>query len=76
MDQIELGETKDRLAELVERVRGGEAVVIVQDGRPVAQLAAPPDEAAKRRPGSAKGLGRVHENFDDPMPKDFMRYFE
>ena len=76
MDRVELGDTKDRLAELVERVRGGEAVVIVQDGRPVAQLAAPPEEAAKRRPGSAKGLGRVHENFDDPMPKDSMHYFE
>ena len=76
MDRVELGDAKDRLAELVERVRGGEAVVIVQDGRPVAQLAAPPDEAVKRRPGSAKGLGRVHDNFDDQMPEDFMRYFE
>lgn len=75
MQTVEFDDAKDRLAELVERVRNGEAVVIVRDGRPVAQLAAPPGEPARRRPGSAKGLGRVHDNFDDPLPEDLLRHF-
>lgn len=76
MHTVELDEARDRLAEVVEEVRGGEAAAVVQDDRPVVQPTAPPERPAKRRPGSAKGLITIHDNFDDPMPEDFMRHFE
>lgn len=45
---IEVGtyEAKTRLSELLEKVEGGETVVITRHGRPVARLV--PDEAARR----------------------------
>ena len=76
MHTVELDEAGDRVAEVVEEVRGGESVTDVRDSRPVTQPTAPSQVAGKRRPGSAKGLITIHDNFDDPMPEDFMRYFE
>ena len=50
----------------------GEEVVIARAGKPVARLV--PFEAPRvpRRPGSARGLGTVRDDFDAPMPADFL----
>ncbi|MBY0338433.1 MAG: type II toxin-antitoxin system prevent-host-death family antitoxin [Acetobacteraceae bacterium] len=48
MDTVSLRPAEDALAALIARVRGGEEVVITQDGVPVARLSPVPD----RRPGA------------------------
>jgi antitoxin (DNA-binding transcriptional repressor) of toxin-antitoxin stability system len=47
-------------------------VVIANSGRPVARIVPVEPLQAPRRPGSARGLGRVHDDFDAPMPDDFL----
>ena len=41
MTQVALFEAKNRLSELIERVQGGEVIVITRRGKAVAQLAMP-----------------------------------
>jgi prevent-host-death family protein len=65
-----------QFAQLIERAEHGEEVVIERDGKPVARLSPAAPTAAPRQPGSARGLIKIHPNFDDPLPDDLQRYFE
>ena len=53
----------------------GEEVVIAKAGKPVARLVPVEPPAEPRRPGSARGLGRVADDFDAPMPDEFLAAF-
>jgi antitoxin (DNA-binding transcriptional repressor) of toxin-antitoxin stability system len=59
-----------RLPELLERVTGGEEVVITRDGRPVASLGLPRGVPI---PGRCKGMLVVRAEDDDHL-KDFAEY--
>ncbi len=76
MHSVDIQATNTNLAELLERVVQGEEVFIAKDGRPVARLVPIEPRAEPRRPGSARGLGRVRDNFDAPMPDDFLAAFD
>jgi prevent-host-death family protein len=49
MVTVNLAQAKAHLSELVDRVEGGEEVVITRHGRPVARLSAPARPRAKLR---------------------------
>ena len=55
--------------------RLGEEVIIAKAGKPVARLVPFEPAAGPRRPSSARGLGRVADDFDAPMPDDFLAAF-
>lgn len=76
MKTVNIHEAKTHLSKLIARVRKGEEVVLAKAGKPVAKIV--PFEAAPRRrvPGHAKGLVKIFDNFDDPLPEEFMRAFE
>ena len=67
MTSVDVDAAKSQLDELLERVAQGEEVMLALAGKPVARLV--PFEP--RRPGSARGLGRVGDDFDAPMPEAF-----
>lgn len=66
--QIPIAEVKKRLCELVDLVEGGETIVILRHGRPVAQLTPMPVRAQPWRverpddPRAYKGI-----NIDEPV---------
>lgn len=64
---VNIAEAKARLPELVRRAGAGEEILIARDHRPVARLA-PLEEAAPRRPGSARGRVAMAADFDAPLP--------
>lgn len=71
---IELEQAGEQLDRLVEEVDAGVEVVITRHGHPVARLvAATPEAAGERIPGSAKGLFTVPDDFDAPL-EDFRDY--
>lgn len=65
---VEFAEAKASLARLVELVSDGDEVVITRNGRPIARIvAAPPETAGDRTPGSARNLFSVPDDFDAPL---------
>jgi prevent-host-death family protein len=74
-ETVNIHAAKTHLSRLLERVAAGEEIVIAKAGKPVARLVPAEPPPGPRRPGTARGMGKVHDNFDDPMPDDFMKFF-
>ena len=71
MGTVNVHEAKTHLSRLLERVSGGEDIVIARNGHPVAKLVAFGREP--RRPGRLKGRLRVKADFDAPLPAALAR---
>lgn len=74
-DAINIHDAKTHFSRLVERAEAGEEIVIARNGTPVARLsplAKRPSEQP-RRPGGAEGLIVMGDDFDDPMPEEWLR---
>jgi len=66
-------QAKTHFSELVERVEHGEELVIARAGRHVARLV--PIEGGQvgdRIPGSRAGKMWMSDDFDEPLPPDFL----
>ena len=71
MHKIDIAEAEEQLSQLLARVEKGEQVVILRDGRPVAQLV-----ACKRRPDVWKGRFKFDDRFFDPLPEEELAAWE
>lgn len=67
---INIHDAKTHFSKLLERVANGEEIVIARAGRPVARLVAYAPPSGQRRSGAWKGLVRIGEDFDAPLPDD------
>jgi prevent-host-death family protein len=73
MEIVNMLEAKNNLSKLVQRVENGEDIIIARAGKPVIRLA--PLEETKRpkiRYGTLKGQIWIADDFDDPLPADFL----
>lgn len=73
-EQVNMHEAKTHLSRLVHLVEEGGEVVISRAGRPVARLV-PLEAAPQRRLGLHEGEITVHDDFDAPMPEEFLGHF-
>jgi prevent-host-death family protein len=70
MAQVNIHEAKTHLSKLLERVEGGEEIVIARYGKPVAVLQRYHDKPSEpRKLGAWKGRVWISEDFDDPLPE-------
>lgn len=65
---VAIGEAKTNLSKLVERAENGEEVIIRRGPKPVARLVRYSDLGRSELFGSLKGLVRIGDDFDDPVP--------
>ena len=64
-------------AALLDRVEGGERVLVVRGGRAVAELRPIPQPQSSSRPyGLASGAFRVPDDFDSPLPDSILQDFK
>jgi len=71
---VDLNQAKQHLPRLIEQTMCGEEVVITQGGQPLVKLVAVTKQRRKHRQfGSAKGLIRMSDDFDEPI-EDFKEY--
>jgi prevent-host-death family protein len=70
--RVTLAEASSRLAELVQAARHGEEVVIESEGQPPVQLVLVKPVRKKRELGIYRGKIRMREDFDEPLPEDFL----
>ena len=73
MKQVNVHEAKTQLSRLLERVRGGEEIVIAKNGVPVARLC-PIGPAPRRAPGILSG--KIGDQFFEPLPEDELEAWE
>jgi prevent-host-death family protein len=76
MIQVNIHEAKTHFSKLIQRVINGEEVVIARSGKPVARLG-PIGHTGRRprKPGSARGLLRIGDDFDAPLPEELAQAF-
>lgn len=67
MAKVSVHEAKTHLFRLLQRVAGGEEIVIARAGKPVAKLV-PIEPKPHRIFGQDEGLFEVPEDFDAPLP--------
>lgn len=82
MEIISILEAKDHFPELVEKAESGEMIVLTRDGAPVVEIKPAPRkkggirwealEEFKKKRGIDTIFPSVPENFDDPLPEDFL----
>jgi prevent-host-death family protein len=76
MIEVNVHEAKTNLSRLLQRVEGGEEVVIARSGVPVARLVPVRPSGGRRMLGEDEGRGRVADDFDAPLPTDLLESFE
>lgn len=77
MTNISLQELAKDPADLIIRVEAGERVLVVREGRAVAELRPITQPRSTSRPyGLAAGAFRVPDVFDAPLPEGILQDFE
>ena len=66
-------EAKTHFSKLIDRVEGGEEILIARDGHAVARLIA--EKKPLRKPGRLKGKIKIRKGFYDPLPDDLLAAF-
>jgi len=59
----------NQLSRLLDQLAGGEEIIITSEGKPVARLLGCHGEERMRTGGHWKGLVRISDDFDEPLPK-------
>jgi antitoxin (DNA-binding transcriptional repressor) of toxin-antitoxin stability system len=75
MQQVTIDEAKAHLPDLIEAVLNGIEVVIAKDEQPIVKIVPVSKNTPRRRAGSAKGLIKMSDDFDEPL-EDFKDYME
>ena len=68
-------EAKTHFSKLVEEVERGGEIIIARAGRPVARLVPLAENAQPRVPGVLKGRIKIADDFDAPLPDDYVDAF-
>jgi prevent-host-death family protein len=74
MKTVNIHAAKTNLSALVEEAASGSEIIIAKAGKPMARLM-PLDRKFDRKPGRHKGLFKMHEDFDAPLPSDIAAAF-
>jgi prevent-host-death family protein len=64
---VNIHEAKTNLSKLLERVMGGEEIIIAKAGKPIAILAPLQKPASPRVPGIDRGKVVIAPDFDEPL---------
>jgi antitoxin (DNA-binding transcriptional repressor) of toxin-antitoxin stability system len=73
---VSVDEIKSDLPAYLQRVEAGETFIIVEAGKPVAEIKPIVSSAALRPFGLCVGEFRVPDDFDEPLPENVIEEFE
>jgi len=75
MKTVNIHAAKTHLSALLEEVAAGQEIVIARAGKPMARLVPIEQKKFDRKPGRLKGLIKMRDNFDDPLPPEIAAAF-
>jgi prevent-host-death family protein len=67
---VSVADAKNHLSQLLRSVEEGESVIITRNGKPIAQLTAPPADTRVVRFGTMRGKIHFKPGWDDPIDID------
>ncbi len=76
MEVTNIHEAKTHLSRLVDRAERGEEIIIARAGKPVAMLVGYTEPQTPRQGGQWRGLVRISDDFDAPLPPEIARPLE
>ena len=77
MTNINLAQLAQDPVTLLDRVEAGESIIVMREGRAVAELRPIATPQSQPRPfGLAAGSFTVPDDFDAPLPEEILREFE
>jgi prevent-host-death family protein len=72
MATVNIFQAKTQLSKLIVQVENGEEIIIARAGKPVVRLTQLVSEKKPIQFGSLKGKIWIADDFDDPLPEDFL----
>jgi len=75
MKSVNTHYAKTHLSQLIEQAARGEEIIIARAGKPVARLIGYREADLARTGGEWKGLVRIGDDFDDPLPDEIGEAF-
>lgn len=75
MEIVNIYQAKTHFSRLINQVLKGEEVVIAKNGVPLIKLTLYEKKSIPRKGGQLKGILIVEDNFDDPLPEEFLKGF-
>jgi prevent-host-death family protein len=75
MKTVNIHAAKTQLSSLVQAALDGEEIIIAKAGKPLVRLTPLEKKTIRRRPGAMKGMIRMSDDFDAPLPPDLARAF-
>lgn len=72
---VNIHNAKTHFSKLVNQVLKGEEVIIAKGGKPLIRLVPYTKEVEVRRGGQLKGLIKISEDFDAPLPEEILKQF-
>lgn len=72
---VNIHDAKTRFSKLIQQALKGDDIVIAKDGKPLIRLVPYTAEPAIRHGGQFKGLMKISDDFDAPLPDDVLNQF-
>lgn len=77
MIRLNIHEAKTHLSRYLDKVAKGESIILCKRNKPIAEIRPLAQRGAKKRAiGLDKGKFTVGKEFFDPLPDDFLAYFD
>lgn len=75
MTVVNIHEAKTHFSKLIASTLKGDEVIIARGGKPIIKLIPYTEEVPKRHGGQFKGIIKISEDFDDPLPAEYLKLF-
>ena len=75
MKTVNIYEAKKIFSRLIHEALKGEEIVIAKSGHPLIRLVPYAEELPKRVGGQLKGILKISDDFDDPLPESVLKSF-
>jgi prevent-host-death family protein len=72
---VNVHEAKTHFSKLINQTLSGEEVIVSRGNQPLIKLVPYHEETSVRKGGQLKGMLKIADNFDDPLPDDYLKHF-
>ena len=72
---VNIHDAKTNFSKLINQVLKGDEVIIARDGKPLVRLVIYSESVNQRHGGQLRGLLKINEDFDAPLPEEILKQF-